>query len=526
NLQSSSLHWSVSSSNVVAYASFGEEGTEAMALLNNNPYNNWVGIGCNNVGRVTSMNFTSYGLRGTLHNFNFSFFPSLLRMDFRNNSLLGIIPPHFSNLSKLIFLDLSLNHLSETIPFEICLLSDLNFFDMSLNQISGSIPQQIGMLSSLNGLSLHSNYLTGSISASIGNLSGLSTRLFRNSNKLSGHIPSNIGNLRKLQMLSLFQNQLTGTILPELNNLTFFVVFAVSQNELIGQLPRDICFSVRLERNELTGNLSEDFGSYPTLNYIDLSYNKFYGQLLEKWGEPCDLTSFRISNINISGGIPPKLAKATHLCSSSQSKPTNRCGSTKTCSIEKLRNFHNELHGSIQSTLDGMLSLALVDIFYNQLEGPLPNIKAFQVPFEALRGNTVGMKEMELKGANNQNLFSIWSYDGKLGGFGVVYEAHLLSGQVVTVKKFEVSQVGELAHLKSFATMRMWILNGLRGSMLLKVWQMVCLISTMNNVLLDGEYVAHISDFGTARFLKPDSYYWTSFAGTIGYAAPGIYFLL
>ncbi|CAL5384373.1 unnamed protein product [Camellia sinensis] len=526
---SSSLHWSVSSSNVAAYASFGEEGTEATALLKwkasldnqsqslqsswvgtNNPCNNWVGIGCNNVGRVTSMNFTSYGLRGTLHNFNFSSFPSLLRMDFRNNSLPRIIPPHFSNLSKLIFLDLSLNHLSGTIPFEMCLLSNLNFFDMSLNQISGSIPQQIGMLSSLNGLSLHSNYLTGSIFASIGNLSGLSTCLFCNSNKLSGHIPSNIGNLRKLQMLSLFQNQLTGTILPELNNLTFFVVFALSQNELIGQLPRDICFGGLLRPLAPNDNHIQDFGTYPSLNYIDLSYNKFYGQLSEKWGESRDLTSFRISNINISGGIPPKLAKATHLCVLDNSSnqlvgeiPIKLwCGSTKTCSIEKLGNFHNELHGSIQSTLDGMLSLALVDISYNQLEGPLPNIKAFQVPFEALRGNTVV----------------------KLGGF-VVYEAHLLSGQVVTVKKFEVSQ----------AVMRKkpWILNGLRVNVIkgvangLSYKHHECLPPIIHqdisskNVLLDGEYVAHISDFGTARFLKPDSYYWTSFAGTIGYAAAG-----
>ncbi|XP_025981929.1 MDIS1-interacting receptor like kinase 2 [Glycine max] len=40
------------------------------------------------------------------------------------------------------------------------------------------------------------------------------------------------------------------------------------------------------------------------------------------------------------------------------------------------------------------------------------------------------------------------------------------------------------------------------------------------NVLLDSEYVAHVSDFGTANFLNPDSSNWTSFVGTFGYAAP------
>ncbi|XP_057972807.1 MDIS1-interacting receptor like kinase 2-like [Malania oleifera] len=41
-----------------------------------------------------------------------------------------------------------------------------------------------------------------------------------------------------------------------------------------------------------------------------------------------------------------------------------------------------------------------------------------------------------------------------------------------------------------------------------------------NNVLLDLEYEAHVSDFGTARLLKPDSSNWSSLAGTIGYTAP------
>ncbi|XP_039165312.1 MDIS1-interacting receptor like kinase 2 [Eucalyptus grandis] len=43
---------------------------------------------------------------------------------------------------------------------------------------------------------------------------------------------------------------------------------------------------------------------------------------------------------------------------------------------------------------------------------------------------------------------------------------------------------------------------------------------TSNNILLNADYEAHVSDFGTARLLKPDSSNWTAIAGTIGYIAP------
>ena len=42
------------------------------------------------------------------------------------------------------------------------------------------------------------------------------------------------------------------------------------------------------------------------------------------------------------------------------------------------------------------------------------------------------------------------------------------------------------------------------------------------NILLSSNLEAHVSDFGTAKFLKPDSRFRTSFAGTYGYAAPGV----
>ncbi|KAI4332712.1 hypothetical protein L6164_017598 [Bauhinia variegata] len=42
------------------------------------------------------------------------------------------------------------------------------------------------------------------------------------------------------------------------------------------------------------------------------------------------------------------------------------------------------------------------------------------------------------------------------------------------------------------------------------------------NILLSSNLEAHVSDFGTAKFLKPDSPIWTTFAGTFGYAAPAL----
>lgn len=70
--------------------------------------------------------------------------------------------------------------------------------------------------------------------------------------------------------------------------------------------------------------------------------------------------------------------------------------------------------------------------------------------------------------------------------------------------------------------------------MLLEMLQMLCHIYMHHNclppivhrdisskkILLDSEFGAHISDFGTAKLLKLDSANWSSFAGTFGYAAP------
>ncbi|KAG5230497.1 MDIS1-interacting receptor kinase [Salix suchowensis] len=164
------------------------------------------------------------------------------------------------------------------------------------------------------------------------------------------------------------------------------------------------------------------------------------------------------------------------------------------------------------------------------------------------------------------------------GGYGVVYKAVLPSEQVLAVKKFHQTPEIEVTSLKAFRS-EIDVLMGIRHRNIVKLhgfcshakqsflvyefmergslrkvlndeeqvvkmdWDkrlnlikgVANALSYMhhdcsppiihrdissNNVLLDFEYEAHVSDFGTARLLMPDSSNWTSFAGTFGYTAP------
>ncbi|XP_060671366.1 probable leucine-rich repeat receptor-like protein kinase At1g35710 [Ziziphus jujuba] len=179
-------------------------------LYNNTPCT-WVGIACNGFGSVINITLYSSNLKGTLHNFNFSSFPSLLELSLYNNSLYGSIPMHIGNLSTLTSLDIGINHLSGNIPSPICLLTSLGFLDLASNYLNGSIPPQIGLLVFLEVMYVYSNKFSSRIPVSIGNLSKL-TDLELSESKVVGSIPNEIGQLKSLTTLYLYDNQLTGSI--------------------------------------------------------------------------------------------------------------------------------------------------------------------------------------------------------------------------------------------------------------------------------------------------------------------------
>ncbi|KAL6296966.1 hypothetical protein ACE6H2_005108 [Prunus campanulata] len=116
----------------------------------------WTGVSCNSAGSVSTINLSTCGIQGTLHEFSFLSFPNLEYPDLSFNKLFDAIPPQISNLSKLHYLDLSQNQFSGRIPPEISVLRNLTFLHLSENKLLGEIPKETGNLKSLLKLALAS----------------------------------------------------------------------------------------------------------------------------------------------------------------------------------------------------------------------------------------------------------------------------------------------------------------------------------------------------------------------------------
>ncbi|KAJ0930037.1 putative protein kinase RLK-Pelle-LRR-XII-1 family [Helianthus annuus] len=127
------------------------------------------------------------------------------------------------------------------------------------NKLNGKIPVQLLQLSSLSiTLDLSQNNLFGSLPIEVGNLNMLTT-LDLSDNNLSGNIPSSLGGCSSLLRLSLKGNLFQGMIPLSLNSLKGWVELDISHNNLSRHIPR----------------FFEQFKS----EYLNLSYNDFEGEV-------------------------------------------------------------------------------------------------------------------------------------------------------------------------------------------------------------------------------------------------------
>ncbi|PQQ18758.1 LRR receptor-like serine/threonine-protein kinase GSO1 [Prunus yedoensis var. nudiflora] len=295
-------------------------------------------------------------------------FPKLEFLYLAENHLHGTIPPSICNMKHLYTLSLRNNNLSGEFPKAWSLLPDIMVVDVAYNSLSGNLPSSMGDIrfsfhvedeqqqfegeipfslqtcTSLRNIDLGNNRFTGEIPPWIGSTAFLVSILRLRSNFLSGHIPQQLCNLGYLHILDLAHNRFSGTIPKCLNNLTGLRIFNnsfynlylaydqqttvvkgrelqlntslayvksidLSSNRFEGEIPQEICNlvllnSLNLSMNQFNGNIPSKIGNLSQLNTLDLSLNHLSGQIPQSLSSLTFLSNLNLSYNNLSGEIP------------------------------------------------------------------------------------------------------------------------------------------------------------------------------------------------------------------------------
>ncbi|KAJ4715604.1 putative Receptor protein kinase [Melia azedarach] len=482
---------------------------------------------------------------------------SLQHLSFSSNYLFGSIPSQIGALSKLKYLDLKENNHIGVIPAEIVNLKNLQHLSFSSNYLSGSIPSQIGALSKLKYLGLRENNLTGVIPKEIVNLKNLEYLNF-SFNNLFGSIPLQIGALSKLKYLDLKENNITGVIPKAIVNLKNLEYLSFSSNRLSGSIPSQIDVlsqlkELYLDHNNLTGAIPLEIVNLRDLYSLDLSYNMLEGDITKSFAYRFPKNAF-IGN--------------KHVCGNFSSFPP--CSQTITS--RKRTNF----------LITIFVPIIFVSLIVCFLVLKHKNKETKPSTMTTRNGDLFSIWNYDGAIAFENIIEATEDFDIKYcigtGGYGSVYKAQLPSGNIVALKKLHNSETEEPTFLKNFQH-EVHILSNIRHRNIVKLYgfclhrksmfliyqymekgSLFCALRngddavkldwkkrvnivkgiahalsylhhsctpsiihrdiSSNNILLNAELEVFVADFGTARFLDPDSSEITLVAGTYGYIAP------
>ncbi|KAJ9159793.1 hypothetical protein P3X46_025266 [Hevea brasiliensis] len=341
--------------------------------------------------------------------------PQLFTLILKNNQLTGHLGPFHDG--SFVQIDLRNNKLNGPIPCSIFKLNSLQILDLSNNSLNGPIPQcSRNFSSALSVLHLGMNNLHGTIPEIFSVGSGL-TYLNFNGNQLERRIPLSISNCQRLQILDLGNNNIDDTFPHFLETLPELQVLVLQSNKLHGLVKESFAnFSFsKLRKFDLSNNMfsgplpTEYFNNFKAMVNVDVTMkymsapNSSYdysvrltlkGLVIELVKIQTLLTTIDLSGNKFTGEIPQSIGKLK--------------------SLKLLNLSHNQLTGNIQSSLGNLSNLESLDLSSNLLVGRIPMqlndltfLEVFRVSHNRLEGPIPEGKQF--------NTFDASSYEGNLG---------------------------------------------------------------------------------------------------------------
>ncbi|CAL1386806.1 unnamed protein product [Linum trigynum] len=210
----------------------------------------------------------------------------LTDLELQSNILQGQLPSSFfSKLQNLQLLSLQGNEFSGRIPDSIGSLKRLFDLDLSQNKLEGPIPASLGNCLSLTSIDISHNKLSGEIPAEVMNISSSLAKLLNLShNSLSGKLPSETGKLAHLNTMDISHNNLSGEIPSAIENCESMERLFVQRNSFRGSIPSSLASikglrELDLSCNSLTGEIPQQLQDVKGFQYLNLSYNNLRGEV-------------------------------------------------------------------------------------------------------------------------------------------------------------------------------------------------------------------------------------------------------
>ncbi|XP_044476874.1 probable LRR receptor-like serine/threonine-protein kinase At3g47570 [Mangifera indica] len=494
-----------------------------------------------------------------------------------NCKIRGSIPTEVGKLHTLMRLDLSENDLNGFIPTTMGNLLNLQGLWLNKNNFLGFIPHELCKLHKIDKLVLNDNMLSGPIPTCMANLTSLRD-LQLGSNKFNSSIPLSLWTLQYILQVNLSSNSLSGFLSPGIQSLKVLRELDLSKNLLSGNIPTTLgglqsLETLSLEDNRFEGAIPNTFGALINLVSLDLSNNILSGEIPKSLEALTYLKNFNVSINNLQGEIP---SKGPFKNLSAQSFLLNHalCGLPRQgvprCNVDTIKRSKTLVMKYILPSVLPVLVTVIVTFlfikcYYRRKHSPVDQVDS--LPLATWRRTSY----LEIQQATND--FSECNLLG-IGSFGLVFKGTLSDGTTVAIKVFNLQEESVLGSFDSECE----VLRNIRHRNLIKVLSSCCnidfkalilefmpngslekwlysqnyfldMLQRLNimidvasaleylhhdystpvihcdlkpqNILLDEDMTAHVSDFGIARLLEEgDSKTRTLTLATIGYMAP------